>query len=95
MSIDLLVADFIQLAGRYPNHSGIILAAQNSYSLSQLIELLDKAMAEASWESKMAIGLEMMGELLATCGWMKAEEFWTRARPELLCYWCPAQWGYS
>jgi hypothetical protein len=33
MSIILLIADFIELAGRYPNHSGIILAAQNSYSL--------------------------------------------------------------
>lgn len=44
------IADFIELAGRYPNHGGIILAAQNSYSLSHLIELLDRVMTEASDE---------------------------------------------
>jgi hypothetical protein len=48
MSIDLLVADFVRLAGRYPNHCGIILAAQNSYLLSQLIELWDRMMTGAS-----------------------------------------------
>ena len=44
------ISDFIQLAGKYPNQSGIILASQSSYSLSQLITLLDRAMTTASGE---------------------------------------------
>ena len=36
------VRDFVVLAGRYPQHGGIILAAQRSFSLSELIAALDR-----------------------------------------------------
>jgi Domain of unknown function (DUF5615) len=41
------VRDFIVLAQQYPQHSGIILAAQNSWSLSDLIAALDRLLSEA------------------------------------------------
>lgn len=44
------IADFIRLADKYSHHRGIILASQNSYSLSQLIALLDRAMTTSSEE---------------------------------------------
>lgn len=46
------VRDFIILAQRYPQHSGIILAAQKSWTLSDLIAALDRLLSEteaADW----------------------------------------------
>ncbi|BAY23769.1 hypothetical protein NIES2100_35610 [Calothrix sp. NIES-2100] len=41
------VRDFIVLAQQYPQHGGIILAAQNSWSLSDLIAALDRLLSES------------------------------------------------
>jgi Domain of unknown function (DUF5615) len=41
------VKDFLVLAQQYPQHGGIILAAQNSWSLSELIAALDRLLSEA------------------------------------------------
>lgn len=35
------ISDFLVLGEQYPNHKGIILAAQNSWNLSNLIKALD------------------------------------------------------
>ena len=40
------IRDFMVLASRYPQHYGIILAAQNSWSLSGLIASLDRALSQ-------------------------------------------------
>ena len=40
------VRDFIALAHRYPQHGGIILAAQTSWTLSSLIAALDRLLFE-------------------------------------------------
>ncbi len=40
------IADFMALAQRYPKHSGIILAAQKSWTLSSLIAALDHLLLE-------------------------------------------------
>ena len=40
------VRDFILLAKKYPKHGGVILAAQSSWSLSVLIEALDRAISK-------------------------------------------------
>jgi hypothetical protein len=42
--------DFLSLSGRFPNHHGILLAAQSKYSLTQLITSLERVMDEASAE---------------------------------------------
>lgn len=34
--------DFVRLAGRYPAHGGIILASQQSFTLSELVDALDR-----------------------------------------------------
>ena len=39
------IRDFQNLATRYPHHAGIISAAQRSFSLHELIELLDKSLS--------------------------------------------------
>lgn len=39
------ISDFLVLAQRYPNHQGIILAAQNSWNLSSLITALDNLLS--------------------------------------------------
>jgi len=39
------IRDFQNLATRYPHHAGIISAAQPSFSLHELIELLDKSLS--------------------------------------------------
>ena len=44
------ISDFIRLGQRYPNHSGIVLSSQTSYTLSQLISLLDRMMVAISAE---------------------------------------------
>ena len=44
------IRDFSVLALEYPNHNGIILAAQNSWSLSELIESLDSLLSETNSE---------------------------------------------
>ncbi|BAZ80111.1 DUF5615 family PIN-like protein [Sphaerospermopsis kisseleviana CS-549] len=41
------IRDFIVLAEKYPQHGGIILAAQNSWSLSDLIMALDNLLSDA------------------------------------------------
>lgn len=49
------IRDFLVLAQRYPNHSGIILAAQNSWNLSALIAALDCMLLEtkaADWNGQ-------------------------------------------
>jgi hypothetical protein len=46
------VKDFIRLAPRYPHHGGIILAAQRSMALGELITALDRLLREteaADW----------------------------------------------
>ena len=46
------IRDFLVLAQSYPNHNGIILAAQNSWTLSSLIAALDCLLIEtqaAEW----------------------------------------------
>jgi hypothetical protein len=40
------VRDFLVLAQRYPHHGGIILAAQRSWTLSDLIAALDRLLSE-------------------------------------------------
>jgi hypothetical protein len=44
------IRDFSVLALQYPKHSGIILAAQNSWSLSELIESLDSLFSQTNSE---------------------------------------------
>lgn len=46
------IRDFLVLAERYPQHGGIILAAQSSWTLSDLIAALDRLLKEtqaADW----------------------------------------------
>jgi hypothetical protein len=46
------IRDFIVLAQHYPQHEGIILAAQSSWTLSSLIAALDRLLSEtqaAEW----------------------------------------------
>ena len=40
------IRDFVALSKRYTHHKGIILAAQSSWSLSELIEALDRTLIE-------------------------------------------------
>jgi len=40
------IRDFLVLAERYPQHGGIILAAQSSWTLSSLIAALDRVLLE-------------------------------------------------
>ncbi len=44
------IRDFLILAQCYPNHYGIILAAQNSWTLSSLITALNKMLSETESE---------------------------------------------
>ena len=44
------VRDFVILARRYPQHGGIILAAQASWTLSDLIAALDRLLSETEAE---------------------------------------------
>ena len=41
------IRDFVLLAEEYPKHGGIILAAQSHWSLSMLIEALDRVLSES------------------------------------------------
>jgi hypothetical protein len=46
------VKDFVLLAQRHPRHGGIVLAAQRSMALSELIAALDRLLSEtdaADW----------------------------------------------
>jgi len=45
------IGDFLQLARRIPNHRGILLASQQSYSVGELIALLDRVLAETESEN--------------------------------------------
>lgn len=44
------IRDFTALARAYPQHRGILVAAQNSWSLSSLIAALDRFLTEANAE---------------------------------------------
>ena len=44
------VRDFMALAQRYPQHAGILLAAQKSWTLSGLIAALDRLLSETQAE---------------------------------------------
>jgi hypothetical protein len=44
------VKDFLALAGQYPEHNGIVLAAQSSWSLANLIRALDRLLQETKSE---------------------------------------------
>jgi hypothetical protein len=44
------VRDFVALAGRYPQHGGVILAAQASWTLPGLIAALDRLLSETQAE---------------------------------------------
>ena len=44
------IKDFSALASKYPQHNGIILAAQSSWSLSELIKALDRLLSETQSE---------------------------------------------
>jgi hypothetical protein len=44
------VRDFVVLARRYPRHGGVILAAQASWKLSDLIAALDRLLSETEAE---------------------------------------------
>ncbi|MEL6442124.1 MAG: DUF5615 family PIN-like protein [Cyanobacteria bacterium J06621_8] len=44
------IKDFSALAIQYPQHSGIILAAQSSWNLSDLIKALDRLLSETQSE---------------------------------------------
>jgi len=44
------IRDFIVLAKQHPRHGGIILAAQSSWTLSALIEALDRTLSETDAE---------------------------------------------
>lgn len=45
------VGDFVVLAREYQQHAGIILAAQQSWSLSDLVAALDRALTDMSAEA--------------------------------------------
>jgi len=45
------VRDFVVLARRYPQHGGIVLAAQTSWTLSGLIGALDRLLSETNAEA--------------------------------------------
>lgn len=40
------IRDFLALASRYPQHQGVILAAQSSWTLSDLIRALERVLSE-------------------------------------------------
>jgi len=42
--------DFLVLAPHYPHHGGLLLAAQQRWTLAQLIAVLDRALAETTAE---------------------------------------------
>ena len=44
------IRDFMILAERYPQHCGIVLAAQSSWTLSSLISALDQLLSETQAE---------------------------------------------
>ncbi len=44
------IRDFVVLSGRHPQHGGVILAAQTSWSLSGLIAALDRLLSETEAE---------------------------------------------
>lgn len=44
------IGDFLHLAGQLPGHRGILLASQQSFSLSELIALLDRVLCETDAE---------------------------------------------
>ncbi|MFW5942244.1 MAG: DUF5615 family PIN-like protein [bacterium] len=45
------IADFAVLGDRYPRHGGIILAVQRDWTLSSLIQALDRLLAETEAEA--------------------------------------------
>jgi hypothetical protein len=59
--------DFIPLAGRHPQHGGIILAAQRSMSLPALIRALDHLLRETAAE-------DWPGQVRWLSDWREVEE---------------------
>ena len=45
------IGDFLQIARRLPEHRGILLASQQSYSLRELIVLLDRVLTQTEAEN--------------------------------------------
>jgi hypothetical protein len=56
------IRDFVGLAERYPDHRGIVLAAQRSWTLSQLVVALDLFLSERNME-------EVAGQVLWLNTW--------------------------
>lgn len=44
------IRDFMTLAPRYPQHCGVVLATQRSWSLSELIQAVDRMLSETQAE---------------------------------------------
>ena len=44
------IRDFVVLSGRHPQHGGVILATQTSWTLSGLIATLDRLLSETETE---------------------------------------------
>ena len=59
--------NFLALSTRYPKHAGIILAAQSSWSLSDLITALDRLLTETEAE-------ELVGRVRWLNDWFSGEE---------------------
>ena len=59
--------DFLALATRYPKHAGIMLAAQSSWSLSDLITALDRLLTETKAE-------ELVGQVRWLNDWISGED---------------------
>ena len=53
------IRDLVALTQRYPRHSGIILAAQRSWTLPELISALDRLLAQTD-----------VGEWVGRIGWL-------------------------
>jgi Domain of unknown function (DUF5615) len=58
------IRDFVILSRRYPEHRGILLAAQKSWTLSELIGALDRFLSEVDAE-------EVKGRLLWLNSWKR------------------------
>ena len=54
------IRDFLPLAAKFPNHAGIVLAAQSRWTLSELIEGLDRCLRELEAD-----------ELVGTVRWLE------------------------
>jgi|GEM_PF-206375 len=60
------IRDFINKTNQYPNHAGILLAHRRSYSVSDLIRLIDRVLSTTSAE-------EWIGQVRWLSDWDQAE----------------------